>query len=111
MVTEPEQPKETPVVEGGETLEPITAEQSEHPAETPVVADAGAVTVKNEENDVDDTAPLTVDEFINAGRQVAQTAKNAALMPLYRLGRRYIRSAQAASESFFDFVNDNKDKK
>lgn len=94
MVTEPEQPKETPVVEG---------------SETPVVAAAGALTVKNDENDdVDDTKPLTVDEVIDAGRQVAQTAKHAVLRPLYRLGRSYIRSARKASESFFDGVTGEK---
>ena len=96
MVTEPEQPKE----------EPIITDQPEQPAGIPVA-------VKNEDkDDVDDTAPLTVKETIERGKRIVQTAKHGILKPAYRFGRRTMRSAQSATEAFFEGVLDNnKDKK
>ena len=83
MVTEPEQPKETSVVEDGET---------------PVVANPETVTVKDEG---DDTMPLTVDEFKDTARQVVTTVKDGIFIPVYRIGRRWLRGAEGAADEFF----------
>lgn len=106
MVTEPEKPAETPVVVAVETPKPVTAEQPVQPTAT-----AATVTVKAKD-DADDTAELTMDEVVEAGKRAIQTAKHGLLKPVYRLGRRYLRSAQSATEAFFDgVVNEKQGKK
>ena len=83
-----ESPQET-----GEALKPITGE---------------------DEKSVDDASPLTFEEAFESGKRVVQTAKDGVqtarhdlLKPAYRLGRRYLRSAQLAAEAFFAGVMDD----
>jgi hypothetical protein len=64
---------------------------------------------------VEDTSPLTFEEAFESGKRVVQTAKDGVktarhdiLKPAYRLGRRYLRSAQLAAEAFFAGVMDDK---
>lgn len=84
--------------------------QPEHPNEEPVVEPEAATPA--EEEAVDDTLPLTVDEFKDAGREVVDRVKHGFLAPVYRLGRRYIQSIEGAADAFFDGVaNDKKGKK
>lgn len=57
----------------------------------------------------DDTLPLTVDEFKDAGREVLEQVKHGFLVPAYKLGRRYIRSIKGAADEFIEGVaNDRK---
>lgn len=94
MVTQPEQPTDEPIVKETKPAEQEAAAKVEDKAEE------------------DDTTPLTWKESIESGKRMAQTAKHGILKPAYRLGRRYLRSAQKATEAFFDgVVNEKQGKK
>ncbi len=57
--------------------------------------------VEDEEEDADDISPLTVDEFKDTARQVVTTVKDGVLIPVYRIGRRWLRGAEGAADEFF----------
>lgn len=92
-------PTDRPDDEGGETQEPVAAEQVD-------------ATPKAEEEDEEyDYAPLTVDEFKDTAQQVVSTVRDGLLIPLYRGGRRLMRGAEGAANEFFSGATGDKKKK